>query len=394
MKLPKLLSSVLVTVLAFGLATTAVADNGISSDGILLGQSCALKGPAKALGHGMKTGLNVYFDGVNAKGGIHGRKIKLKTINDGYEPKKCIKATRMLIDRQKVFLMIGEVGTPTSKVAVPICEENEVPFVGPFTGAEFLRNPFKKWVVNVRGSYYQEMERLAQYLVDQKGLKRVACFYQDDSYGRAGLRGIELALERRGMKLASTGTYKRNTVAVAGGLEDIARGRPDAVVMVGAYTGCAALIKAGKRHPVTKNAVYCNVSFVGTKALLQELGDASEGCIVSQVVPFPWDTSVPVVAEFHAAMKAAGKEKDIGFITLEGYMGGKLFSMVMEGVEGEPTREKFLAEFSRRKDFDLGGIVLSYGPDDHQGMDEIFLTVFRGDRVVPLTAATATFSNR
>lgn len=186
------------------IAGSANAENGVSDSEILLGQSCALSGPAQALGTGMQQGLNAYFSKVNAAGGIHGRKIRLISKDDGYEPDRAIENTRSLIDQEKVFLMIGEVGTPTSKAVVPIIEEEQVPFFGPFTGAEFLRTPYKKYVLNVRGSYYQEMERLAEYLVEGQGLKKIACFYQNDGYGQAGLSGIEKALKKRNMELAAT----------------------------------------------------------------------------------------------------------------------------------------------------------------------------------------------
>ncbi len=374
-------------VIGLTITSTAFSEEGITGDKILLGQSCALKGPAKALGLGMQTGLQVYFDGVNKDGGIHGRTIELKTINDGYEPDKCVKATTMLIDKMKVFALIGGVGTPTAKVAVPICEENEVPFIAPFTGAEFLRNPYKEWVVNFRGSYYQEMERLTQYLVDGQGYKKIACFYQNDGYGKAGLSGIELALKQRGLELCATGTYERNTVAVAGGLDSIAPQEPDAIVMVGAYKACSAFITAAKSNPATADATYCNISFVGTKALINELGAAGEGCVVSQVVPYPWDTSIPVVAEYQKAMKAAGKKSEIGFVSLEGYLSGKFFCTVMENIEGEPTREQFIAKTNEIGTFELGGVTLVFGSDDHQGMDDVFLTIFKGGDPVVLDGA-------
>ncbi len=381
-----LTASVVATAFSLTLgAAVQASDPGVSADSILLGQSCALKGPASALGNGMKLGLEVYFDKINSQGGVNGRTIALKSINDGYNPKKCVVATKMLIEKLNVFALIGEVGTPTSKVAVPIAEEHNVPFIAPFTGAEFLRHPYKPMVRNLRGSYYQEMERLAQFLVDQKGFRKIACFYQNDAYGKAGLTGIERALDRRGLKLVSTGTYERNTTAVAQGMKDVAQGDPDAVVMVGAYKPCAAFIKVAKNDPTLKDAVFCNISFVGTKALAEELGSAGEGCVISQVVPYPWDPSVPVVAEYIDAMKAAGHENEIGFITLEGYLAGKLFAKALEAVEGEPTRQKFLDAFAKLGEIDLGGIVVRYGPEDNQGMDDVFLTVLKGGKAVPLT---------
>lgn len=371
------------------LGSVALGEAGVTDKEILLGQSCALEGPAKALGTGMQAGLKAAFAEANAAGGIEGRKIKLISKDDGYEPKKAIANTKSLIETEKVFLMIGEVGTPTSKAVVPMIEKAKVPFFGPFTGAEFLRNPFKKYVVNVRGSYYQEMEKLAQHLVDTKKFKKIACFYQNDGYGQAGLSGIKLALKKRNMELVAEGTYERNTVAVKGGLLKIRRAKPDAVIMVGAYKPCAAFIKLAKKVGM-KDTVYCNISFVGTEALRKELGADGEGCIISQVVTYPWDTSIPLVKEFTAAMKKHQPDQPVDFVSLEGYMVGKLFCMTAKKAGKDLTRESFLAAVAAQKTFDLGGVTLTFGPKDHQGMDQVFLTIIRGDKVVPLDAKTAT----
>lgn len=366
------------------ITSAADATDGISATEIHLGQACATKGPAKALGRGMRCGLEVYFQHVNEHGGIDGRQIKLTTINDGYEPAKSEMATRMLIEKKDIFLMIGGVGTPTAKVTVPVCEGHQVPFIAPFTGAEFLRNPYRRYVVNLRGSYFQEMELLAEYLVDKQGLKRIACFYQNDGYGHAGLAGIVQALKRRDMELIGTGTYERNTVAIATGLNDIAQQQPDAVVMVGANLPCAMFIKQAKKHSEFDKTLFCNISFVGTEALLAKLGEAGEGCIVSQVVPFPWNRSIPVVNEFQKAMQQAGRSEEIGFVSLEGYLAGKLFHEVVKRVDGQLTRESFLDAVDASGAIDLGGITVTFGSTDHQGMDEVFLTQFRNGQVVRL----------
>jgi branched-chain amino acid transport system substrate-binding protein len=359
------------------------AETGVSSSEIVLGQSCALTGPAEALGTGMRSGLNAYFAKVNAEGGVNGRTIRLISKDDGYEPERAIQNTKALLEQDRVFLLIGEVGTPTSKAVVPIAEEAKVPFFGPFTGAEFLRNPFNKWVVNVRGSYYQEMENLANYLVDQKGIKKIACFYQNDGYGQAGLSGIKLALEKRSMELVGTGTYERNTLAVKSGLLNIRKAKPEAVVMVGAYKPCAEFIKLA-RNVGMKDVLYCNISFVGTEALRNELGSAGEGCIISQVVKFPWDQSVPLVSEYNNMMKQYQPSAKIDFVSFEGYMVAKLFHMVVKSVKGDLTRENFISTVGSTSTFDLGGVTLNYSENDHQGMDEVFLTVIKGGKISPL----------
>ena len=361
----------------------ASAEDGITATEIIVGQSCALTGPAGELGTKMRAGLLASFAKVNAEGGINGRKIRLISKDDGYEPIQAIKNAQEFIEKDKVFLLIGEVGTPTSKAVVPIAEKANVPFFGPFTGAEFLRNPFKKYVINVRGSYYQEMEKHTQYLVDQKKLKKIACFYQNDGYGQAGLNGIKIALEKRGMDLVATGSYERNTVAVKSAILKIRKAQPDAVIMVGAYKPCAEFIKLAKKFGMT-DTLYCNISFVGTGSLMKELGPAGEGCIVSQVVNFPYDESLSLVKEYTAALKQYQPDVNPGFVSLEGYMVGKLFCMVSKAVKGDLTREGLIHAIDETRNFDLGGVELQFGPDDHQGMSEVFLTVINNSTITPL----------
>lgn len=371
-----------VVMLTFVLATCCVSwgETGVTDNEIIVGQSCALSGSAQALGQGMKAGLSAYFEKINASGGINGRKIRLISEDDGYEPDKAIEKTRKLIEKDNVFVLIGEVGTPTCKAIMPIIEETKTPLVGPFTGAEILRSPFNKYIVNVRASYNQEMEKLATYLVDQKGLKKVACFYQNDAYGKAGLSGIEIALKKRSLALCATGTYERGSTAVKNGLLDIRKGEPETVVMVGTYKACAEFIKLAKELEMT-DVIFCNISFVGTEALQKELGAVGEGCIISQVVNVPSDESIPLVKEFQESMKKYQPEASAGFVSLEGFMAGKLFCMVVEKAGPDLSREKFLATLAEVKAFDLGGITLTYGPEDHQGMDQVFLTQIKDGKI-------------
>jgi len=358
------------------------ADPGISADKIILGQAAPLEGPASALGIGMRDGMLAAFAEQNAKGGVKGRKIELKSRDDGYEPNKSIEASKALLSDDKVFALVGPVGTPTSLAVVPIAAEQGVPFIGPFTGVEALRNPYKPNVVNVRASYFQETEEWVERLTKDLKVERISILFQDDSFGRAGLAGVQKAMEKRNMKLASEGSYERNTTAVRSALLEIRKGNPQAVVMVGAYKPCAEFIKLARQ--IKMDAVFVNISFVGADALAQELGDAGEGVIVSQVVPFPNDTSIPLVASYHAALKGAVPNAAPGFVSLEGYMVGRLVIQALEKLNGEPTRKDLLAALSSGT-YDLGGVKLTFGANDSQGSDEVFLTVIdKGGKFKPV----------
>jgi ABC-type branched-subunit amino acid transport system substrate-binding protein len=355
----------------------AQAEPGVYEDRIVFGQSAAFEGPAAALGLGMRQGILAAFTEANAKGGVKGRKLELITYDDGYEPEKAIANTNKLMKEDNVFALIGEVGTPTSKAVQPISTDAQVPFIGPFTGASFLRNASLGNVVNVRASYDQETEAWIEHLTTDLGMSRIAILYQDDSFGRAGLSGVVKALNKRGMELAAEGTYERNTTAVKSALLAIRKAKPEAVVMVGAYKPCAEFIKLAKK--VKLKSVFVNISFVGSNALAKELGDSGDGVVITQVVPFPMDTSVPLVANYHAALKAADPAAEPGFVSLEGYMVGTLVVQALEQQGDLVTRAGLLAAISEIGTFDLGGISLSYGRDDNQGMDQVFLTVIQAD---------------
>jgi len=275
-----------------------------------------------------------------------------------------------------VFALVGAVGTPTSVATQPIATEAGIPFIGAFTGAEFLRNPFKPNVVNVRASYFQETETMVERLTKDRGVTRIAVLYQDDAFGRAGLAGVQRALDRRGMKLVSEGTFERNTTAIKRALLEIRAANPEAVIMVGPYEPCAAFIKLARQLKV--DALFVNISFVGSNALAKALGPDGSGVVVTQVVPFPGDASLPLVARYQAALKSLDPGAKPGFVSLEGYLVGRLVIAALEKIAGEPSREGLLAAIGNST-FDFQGTKLSYGPKDNRGTDQVHLTVIQRD---------------
>ena len=362
---------------AVGVASPASAEDGVSADAIVFGQAAPLDGPAAALGTGMRAGLQAAFEEANKNGGVHGRKLTLISRDDGYEPDRSISETRKLIDEDKVFALIGAVGTPTSAATQPIATAAKVPFIGAFTGAGFLRNAKLENVINIRAGYGAETEAWVKHLTEDLKIKSIAIFYQDDAFGRAGLDGVKAAMAKRGMELVAEGTYERNTVAVKSALLTLKRAEPEAVVMVGAYKPCAEFIKLARKTGFSP--VFVNISFVGASALASELGPDGEGVIVSQVVPFPWDASLKVVADYQAAIKAADPKAEPEFVSLEGYLVGRLMIAALDMVGANPTRETLLATIKQTGLFDIGGLAMTFGPDENEGLDKVFLTVIRSD---------------
>lgn len=359
------------------LASPALAEDGVTADQITFGQAAPLDGPAAALGLGMKAGLNAAFDEANKKGGINGRKLKLISSDDGYEPVKSIAATKKLIEEDKVFALVGPVGTPTSAATQPIATAANVPFVGAFTGAGFLRDPKLANVINVRASYDAETEAWVRQLTEDLKITKIAIFYQDDAFGRAGLSGFKKAMDKRGLKIVAEGTYERNTVAVKTALLTIKSEEPEAVVMVGAYKPSAEFIKLSRK--VGFNPVFVNISFVGATALAKELGADGKGVIVSQVVPFPEDSSIKVVAEYQAAIAAGDAKAVPDFVSLEGYLVGRLAIAALEKAGANPDRQNFLKAIKDTGKFDFGGLVMTFGANDNEGLDKVFMTMIGAD---------------
>ncbi|MGG7564589.1 ABC transporter substrate-binding protein [Rhodovulum sp. DZ06] len=363
--------------LAFGMGPTgAKAEPGVTPDAVAFAQVAALEGPAGALGTGMRAGILAAFEEANRAGGVHGRKVTLDSFDDGYEPDRAVSEVKSLIDGGAHFGLIGAVGTPTSKAAQPAATAAGVPFIGPFTGAGFLRDPGLKNVWNLRATYAAETEAWIKHLVDEKGMKTIAILYQDDGFGRVGLAGVTAALEKRGMTLAAEGTYTRNTTAVKSALLDIRKAKPEAVVMVGAYKPIAAFVKLARQ--LKMDPTFVNISFVGSRALSDELGPDGAGVIISQVVPFPWNDALPVVAAYQAAMKAVDAGAQPNFVTLEGYLVGRMALAALEAAGPEPTRAAYLAAFEGLGALDFGGVTASFGPGDNQGLDDVFLTRMDG----------------
>lgn len=367
----------LVILFAVASPSQARAETGVTSDAILFGQAAALEGPSSALGQGMRQGILAAFAEINAKGGVYGRKLHLVSRDDGYDPDRSVVQTTKLIEEDNIFALIGAVGTPTAIATVPISSARNVPFIGPFTGAEFLRAPELRSVVNIRASYSAEAEAWVKHLTEDLHFTNIAIFYQDDSFGRDGLAGVRRALEKRGMELSAEGTFERNTKFVSSALRIIKRAEPQAVVMIGTYGPCAEFIKLA--HKAGFHPTFVNVSFVGANALAKELGAVGEGVVVSQVVPFPWDTSLKVVADYQAAQKALDPTLSPSFVSLEGYLSGRLTVAALELAGPHPTRAGLLRTINEVGRFDISGSVITVGPKMQDAPPKVFLTVIQKD---------------
>lgn len=366
-------------ILTLALALLAGADSraetGVSDKEIVVGQFAAMSGPAAQLGQRLNVGIQAYFKAVNEQGGVSGRNLRLLTRDDGYEPDKAVAAVKGLIEQDQVFALVGSVGTPTGLAALPVFTTAKVPMVGMFTGAQGLREPFNRYVFHVRASYFDETERIVQHLTTL-GMKKIAVFYQNDAYGKAGLEGMMRALTKRQLQPAATATVERNTVDVSAALNVILPVQPEAVVQIGAYKACAEFIRQARARGY--GGQFFNVSFVGSKALADELGPAGMGVVISQVVPFPYIPSMPVVREYQQRMKEAG-QTELDFSSMEGFLIGKVFVEGVRRAGKNLTRDTFITALESMKEVNLGGFEISYSPRDHSGSKYTDLTIIGRD---------------
>lgn len=359
------------------------AEGGVYTDKIVFAQTAAIEGSTSKLGLGMRDGILAAFKEVNDKGGVHNRKLELDTENDNYEPEQAVANAKKFIDETKTFAFIGSVGTPTSKSVEPLISEAKIPYIAPFTGAELLRNPFKKYVVNIRGSYFEETEEMARYFVDQLHYRNIAILYQDDSFGRAGLEGITIALQRRGITLSAEATFRRNTLAVKQAVVTISKKNPDVVVMIGPYEPISAFVKTYKN--LGQKPHFTTLSFVGTEALAQLLGAEGKDIVVTEVMPFPLNQKSSLVKSYQEALKNYNPDLEIGYVSLEGYLAGKFSIKILDALGDDITRESFIKKIYSTEEIMIDDISMSFGADDNQGMTSVYLARLTGDgKFVPI----------
>jgi ABC-type branched-subunit amino acid transport system substrate-binding protein len=345
------------------------------SKSLVLGQSAAFSGPAAQLGIQMNRGARIYFDSLNAAGGINGQPIELRTLDDGYEPDRCKANTDKFI-KSDVFALFGYVGTPTCLAALPLVTEAKIPFFGPFTGAEALRAPFNRSVFHLRASYYDETALVVRQLTNL-GLNKIAVFYQNDAYGKAGLEGVNRALKAQDRAPIALGTVERNTVNVAQAVKDIVSQAPDAVVQISAYKSCAAFIREARKAGY--GGTFFNVSFVGTQALADELGREGRGVMVSQVMPFPFSTTTAISREYLDAVRKAGPDAQPNYSSMEGYLAAKVFAEGLKRAGRNPSRDALVTGLESIQNASFGGFNVNFGPKDHVASRFVDLSMITED---------------
>ena len=363
-------------VLALSLLLVALsparAETGVTPTTILIGQSVSLSGPTGSLGQEMQAGAVAYFNHVNKQGGVNGRTIVLKTLDDAYEVDKTVANVKAPIDKDGVFALFGLRGTAHTNAAAKIFTPAQVPLFATFSGAQSLREPFNRYIFHVRSSYADETDAIFKQLSELK-LNRIGVFYQNDGYGKEGKAAAEAAVKKYQLTISALGTVEPNSSDVVGAVAAIARIQPQAVVMYASYKASAEFVRGMRKAQLYPQ--YVNLSIVGATALAKELGNDARGIGVSQVVPFPWNIGIPVVKEYQMVMKEETGKSDYSFLTLESYLSARILVDGLRRAGRDLTREKLIAALETMHDASFGGFRVDYSRTNHAASRFVELTV-------------------
>lgn len=353
-------------------ASGAGAESGVTSSGILLGQSVVLSGPMAENGVNYTKGIKLYFDQINVKGGVHGRKLSLSTHDDAYDPKRTAQNTQKLIEEEKVFALFGYAGTGSAIATLPLVEKAQIPFVAPYTGSDGLRKP-NRWLFHLRASYGDEMMKMVEQLVTV-GVKDIAIAYQDDNFGKAGLKSAEEALAKFKLKAVAVGPIDVASLDGKKPAETIAKTKPGAILMATAGKASVAFVreylKTGQRPQ------FFGLSVVSANDLRKELGADAAGMGIAQVVPSPWSSKYAVVRQYREAL-AKTNQQEPHHAGLEGYIAAKMLVEGLKRAGKDLTREKLVAALEGMRNFDLGDFVIDYSPEKHAGSAFVDLSIVR-----------------
>jgi branched-chain amino acid transport system substrate-binding protein len=358
---------------------------GVTDKEIVIGSCAALEGPSSFLGRETVIGAEVYFQSINEEGGVNGRKLRLVSYDDSYDPAKTQACWDKLI-AQKVFAMGFFVGTPTAVKYVPLAESNQIPLIGLFTGAQTLYTPLRRWVINVRASYGDETREQIDGLWKTLHFRKIGVIYPDDTFGATVLSGVQAALKDNGSEPIATASYVRQTNQTAGAIQKVKAANPDAVIVVGPSNTVAPIVK--QAHAQGWKPLFVTVSFVGTDELISDAGAEAEGMVVTQVVPPYYLTDLKTVALYRRTLQKYQPNARPNFVSLEGFVDAMVMVEGLKKAGKDLTREGLIHGIESLHELDLGlgpELKLDYSAKDHKGFDHVIPTVIRGGRAVPFT---------
>lgn len=361
-------------VLCMGLPIVHAGEAGITDTEILLGQPAGITGPLAELAPDILNATKVFFDSVNDKGGVHGRKIRTLTMDDGYVVDNTVKVVSHMIEKEPVFALMNMTGTSNVAAVLPLLEKANppLPLIAPFTGADVVRLPAINHVFNIRASYGDEAEKIVQHLTTL-GTQRISVLWSNNGFGKDGLAGVQKALEKRGKKVYSSVQIEQNASDTDKAVAAMYDTRPEVIIMITAGAPTVAFIKAYNK--VRKGMQFYTLSVMGNQATLRALGADGVGVVVTTVVPFPWDMTHPLAREYRGAMLKAGYGSNLSFLGLESYINAKVLVEALRLSGKDLSRKKFVDTLAAMKSVDLGGFAVGFSKDARQGSRYVGLTI-------------------
>lgn len=354
-------------------ASHGFAQTGLTDSTIILGQSAPISGAGDDTGKQLRDGASAYFEYINSRGGVHGRKIILKTLDDGGQPERAAANTRKLIEGEGAgaFALFGYVGIRSAAAALPLVTQANIPFFAPSSGAHSLRQPVNKNVFHVRAGYSDEAEKIVQH-VTTMGMSRIAVFYQDNEYGKAALEGIQQALKKRNLEPVAIAAAEDQASDVTTAVFKIHAANPQTVLLAAPWTSAVPFIQVMRASGSTVS--YWGISLLGSRGLAAEMGKDAAGVQISQVLPAPWDEQNAVIKEYNKIYLKDGK-KEWSYTSLEGFIAAKVLVEGLQRAGRGLTRAGLIRALESLAPYDVGGMSVRYGPDKRDGSTYVDLTM-------------------
>ncbi len=358
-------------VLSAGLANAQSVD-GITDTSITIGMSGPFTGPNGAYGTEMQSIIKLYFDQINHNGGIFGRKLQLIALDDGYETDRAVANTKILIEKEKVFALTGYYGSSPTTAAMEVFSAAKVPLIGTISGSGALRSPTNRYLFHVRASYANETDQIVKQLASI-GLTSIGVLYQNDGFGKSGLEGVTAALKKMNMVPSVVASVERNSTDVQAAVAAMVKIKPQAIVLVTLYKPTAEFVRqvnAANLHPY-----FATLSPVGADNLARELGPLSRGIMISQVMPYPWDDTKPVVHDYKKMVEKSDGKLVLSYYGLEGYIDARVLVEAIKSSGKNLTREKLVDNLETMHNLNIGGFSISYSSTNHDGSQFVDMTV-------------------
>ena len=351
--------------------TRAQGQGGLTDNQVVLGHSADLSGPLADLGQEILKGAQLYFDALNTRGGINGRKVLLIAKDDKYEVQRSVDNVKAYLHNDEVFALFGTFGTPNNEALIPLAQRAGVPVVAPYTGALSVRGRETRGVFNIRASYAEETERLVEHL-STLNTRRIAIAHQDNAFGREVLTAALSALGKRGITPLVVVSVKNDASDAASASAKIAATEPEAVLL--GLAGKPTIETIRHMNKLQRGVALYAPSVLAAPSNLRTLGKDGAGVAVTQIVPYPFNATTPVVREHQTAATTAG-EKEFSHLALEGFINAKVASEGLRRAGRNLTRASFVAALDALRKYDVGGMEISFGQGSTSGARLVALTM-------------------